>query len=390
LRRSIEHLRTAIDRLSDLLEEAASNARALATAGPAPERDARALARLTPKQRFPFGVWRSTDAVQRFTLDFSDNGCAWIERNTSGDILRRQVALEHDGSAWIVRRENDAEVLAFLGVAPPLASEILARSPAASFLRIDLPDDHVRADWHGLGWRLDPKGRLKALEQPGSASAPESFTLEYEVGSDDRWFRPGGPLQLTFDQEGQEGVSLFHSRWLQWPGGNSGVTLGRGHDMKERTAASVRAELCGAGVAPTIADAFAAGAGLAGTAARDFVAQQRERCGNITPAQQWRLFRADYATLEADTRRICRKPDVVARYGAVDFTTLDARIWAVTVDLRFRGDYTTASRKVIQKAIADNDLAAFRAALSSRANWPGVPPARFNARVAALADGSHR
>jgi len=89
--------------------------------------------------------------------------------------------------------------------------------------------------------------------------------------------------------------------------------------------------------------------------------------------------------LEADARRICQKPDVVAKFGAVDFMRLDARIWTVTVDLRFRGDYTPASRALIHKSIADNDVATFRRLLSTAANWTGVPPARFNARVAALA-----
>lgn len=384
LRRAVEELRAAVDRLITVLEGAGIGSSSRITRAPAGIAE-RAFGQLTVKQRFPFGLWHSTDTQQRWALDFRDNGCDWIERTAAGDTLRRHAELERSGSTWIVRRANDLEALTFLGATPQLCSQILASRPQPSFIRIDLDDDQFHGEWNGLRWTVDPKGQLQTLEQPGSTPSTISvFTFTYQTGSDEMWFRTDESYQLTFDQEGQEG-SQFHSRWLQWPGGGSGVTLGRGHDMKERTAADVRSELVAAGVTAALADAFAAGAALSGDAARDFVRQRRDICGNITPAQQLRLFRADYAALEADTRRICRKADVVAKYGTVDFAKLDPRIWAVTVDLRFRGDYTPASRALLQKAIADNDLATFRKAISKASNWTGVPAARFNARVAALA-----
>lgn len=384
----VQKLRAAVDRLVKTLERTALGppARTRRVATPTQTRDLeRAFDQLSAKQRFPFGLWRSSDPQQRWSLDFSDNGCEWVERNASGTTLRRQVELVQDGGAWIIHRPNDAEVLAFLGATRQLSDEILARSPQPSFIRVDLNGDQIHGEWNGLRWTVDANAHLKSLEQPGSTPATISvFSFDYLAGSDDIWFRPDATQQLTFDQEGQEGTR-FHSRWLQWPGGSSGVTLGRGHDLKERAVATATSELIAAGLTPAQAAAFAAGATLSGTDARDFVSQRRAICGNITPAQQLRLFRADYAALEADARRICQKSDVVAKYGAVDFTTLDARIWSVVVDLRFRGDYTPASRALLQKAIADNDLARFRTALSKTANWTGVPAARFNARVAALA-----
>src|SRR5690606_34158303 len=50
--------------------------------------------------------------------------------------------------------------------------------------------------------------------------------------------------QVTFDAEGNDiPGNAYFSRVLHWPGGASGVTIGRGYDMKERTQAAVLQDL---------------------------------------------------------------------------------------------------------------------------------------------------
>ncbi|HTV01481.1 MAG TPA: pesticin C-terminus-like muramidase [Luteitalea sp.] len=376
-------LRRAVERLTATLGAARGiDARlddATITAG---RRAAARAAGPSVADRFPFGVWQSNDAAQRWRLDFNDNGCEWTERAPSGATLVRRVELHRVGTSWRIQRPNDREVLRFLGASPGVADAIVAANPQPSFIDLDILADQIAGEWNGVRWTLDAQGNLGSIEQPGSNPSTIKQYALVRQGDDAQWFTVAKG-QLTFDQEGHEGT-IFHSRWLHWPGGASGVTLGRGYDMGQRTAASVRAELVAAGVAQAAAAVFAGGAGLTGAAASDFVSQKRKVCGNLTPGQQQRLFAAVYQELEDDTKRICNKADVVQKFGAVDFATLDARIWTVVVDLRFRGDYTPQARNVIQKAVVRNDLAAFRTAIADRSKWPNVPPVRFGARVAAL------
>ena len=63
-----------------------------------------------------------------------------------------------------------------------------------------------------------------------------------------------GPLQVgegqvTFDAEGNDDPkSIYYSRVVHWPGNDlSGVTLGRGYDMGDRSCAEVQADLAGLG-----------------------------------------------------------------------------------------------------------------------------------------------
>ena len=64
-------------------------------------------------------------------------------------------------------------------------------------------------------------------------------------------------------------------------------------------------------------------------------------------------------------------------YGVVDWDSLDRKIKDVAIDLRYRGDYTTESRVLLQKFIADNDLEKFKAILADQSKWSRVPSDRF-------------
>ena len=70
-----------------------------------------------------------------------------------------------------------------------------------------------------------------------------------EAASDTAQFLRVAKGQLTFDAEGREDPdSPWFSRKLHVPSESSGVTIGRGYDMKHRSAAQVERELSEAGV----------------------------------------------------------------------------------------------------------------------------------------------
>lgn len=186
--------------------------------------------------------------------------------------------------------------------------------------------------------------------------------------------------QLTFDAEGQEG-GKYHSRHAHWPGGNSGVTIGRGYDMGSRTTAGVYSDLVDAGVPADVANQYAAGAGLKGSKAGTWVTNNRDGIPDISPEAQNNLFSKTYTEQENEVKRISQKPDAVKKYGAVCWDNLDPKIRDSLVDLKYRGDYTPSTRKFLQKAAADNDPEAFGDAMRDRSNWGSVPADRLNRRV---------
>ncbi|MFQ5344607.1 MAG: hypothetical protein ACE5DZ_01455 [Mariprofundus sp.] len=186
--------------------------------------------------------------------------------------------------------------------------------------------------------------------------------------------------KLTYDAEGMEG-GRYHSRILHVPGSSSGLTLGRGYDMKEKSCEKVKTDLLAAGVDEQSACSVAEAAGLCGDEAVRFIYEHGLKHFEISTDEQERLFSASYDEMAADVRRICNKPDCVRIYGAVDWDKLNDKIRDVLVDLRFRGDYTPHARKKIQKLVSANDLQGFTEVISERAIWKNVPQDRFERRV---------
>lgn len=186
---------------------------------------------------------------------------------------------------------------------------------------------------------------------------------------------------LTFDAEGQEG-GRYDSRRFHVPSSTSGLTIGRGYDMKLRTKSEVRDDLTAAGVAPAMAALISQAAGMAGARADEFIAENHLENFRVEPETQLALFEIEYARQEADARRLATKPDVTAAYGPTDWEALHPTIREVVVDLRFRGDYTPTTRRFLQVCVAKGDLAAFTQEIGNRENWPGVPTDRFERRKA--------
>lgn len=189
--------------------------------------------------------------------------------------------------------------------------------------------------------------------------------------------------QLTFDAEGLEKPGRYFSRRLHVPGPWSGATIGRGYDMKERSRDEIVADLTAAGLAKATAEKLAQARGLKGPRARDFIEAKGLGAIELTPKQQKALFLLTYKELEGDVIRICAKADVVAKYGALTWDRLDLAVRDLLVDLRYRGDYTGATREKVQPPAVKNDLAAFTRALSNEDYWVeqrGVPKDRFRRR----------
>ena len=188
--------------------------------------------------------------------------------------------------------------------------------------------------------------------------------------------------RLTFESEGAEG-GAFHSRILHVPSATSGLTIGRGYDMKMKGAVKIKNDLLAAGIPHKDAALLANAAGLADSAAKAFIVAHKLEKYEITQQQQVKLFEISYREEEAETKRLCTKPDVEAKYGRCNWVRLDSAIRQILVDLKFRGDYTGGTRRFLQKHVVANDTKAFLMALSDRSNWLllRVPQDRFQRRV---------
>jgi hypothetical protein len=108
--------------------------------------------------------------------------------------------------------------------------------------------------------------------------------------------------QITFDAEGNDiPTSPFFSRVIHWPGNDlSGVTLGRGYDMGSRSESEVYNHMKNAGINHDQATKIAKSHGKKGTAAQQFVRDNKTSIGEITTEQEIILFNTIY-------------PDYVAR-----------------------------------------------------------------------------
>ena len=141
--------------------------------------------------------------------------------------------------------------------------------------------------------------------------------------------------QVTFDAEGNDiPNSPYFSRRLHWPGGASGVTLGRGYDIRHRTQGAVRADLIAAGVDIVSAEKFSRGAGLSGNAARDFVSANRDAFGAISQRAQRVLFEdVVYPRYEAATQQ---QYNSSVTSGGATWEQLDDRVRDIAVDLTYQ------------------------------------------------------
>lgn len=190
--------------------------------------------------------------------------------------------------------------------------------------------------------------------------------------------------QSTFDAEGMEAQGPYFSRVIHWPGGTSGVTIGRGYDMGQRTRLQVLSELRHAGVNEQDALFLAGAAGVRGERAQRFVHAFVGESPVLSLPSQRRLFEV-VTTPEVlfDIKRILAKPDLQKRYGAVSWNELTPMAQEVVFDLRYRGDYTPQTRERLQPILVARDDEKLIELLGDTTYWKAlnVPESRIEARL---------
>lgn len=229
---------------------------------------------------------------------------------------------------------------------------------------------------NGLAWNFQPVALLATL---GALDLDDSLKwLEVQNG------------QLTFDVEGNDiedashPLHIYFSRVAHWPGGASGVTIGRGYDLGQRP--SPEHDLASAKIAEPLHSWLLGAKGLKGQAARDYLsaASPEIRAMKITRRQQYDLFVPVYELMKNEVIRISGSSSNVNSYGILAWEAADKKIQDIAVDLIYRGDYTPSSREKIQKFFVDNDLEGLREIMSDSSSWSSVPEDRFNRRASYL------
>ncbi|WP_241610904.1 hypothetical protein [Rosenbergiella epipactidis] len=201
---------------------------------------------------------------------------------------------------------------------------------------------------------------------------------------------------LTFRAEGNNiKSSRDYSQKLHWPGisslcgnSNSGVTIGRGFDLGDRTKIEVLIALKKAGIEIGKAEAISEGAKLKGCSAYNFVVKKRDLVGEITEQQQLNLFMISYEEARKDVERICKSRWEIKKYHTNPnispiqaWDNIPDKIKELLIDLRYRGDYSKRTRGYIQKLAYDGDVKGFGKVLVDRNVWFTVPKDRFKRRI---------
>lgn len=207
----------------------------------------------------------------------------------------------------------------------------------------------------------------------------------YKVDSN----RPSVGFMVTWPSEGNEG-GPYHSRILHVPSDESGLTIGRGYDMKCRSPAEILQDLNACDVSLSDSTTISKASSLTGESAKEFIVKNKLEKFEISKLGQRLLFERTYPVIVADVKRICTKSDVVEKYGPCDWDKLNPAIVEILVDLRFRGDYNPTSRTFLQKYVSNNDLEGFVAAMKLASNWINVPADRFKRRNSYLTEALAR
>lgn len=166
--------------------------------------------------------------------------------------------------------------------------------------------------------------------------------------------------QLTFDYEGVDYITAaapfrqpartpWFSRILHHPSQDSSVTLGRGFDMKKRTAGSILYILRKAGVEEYKAQICAKAAYLQGREADVFISVYGPLVGEITHQQQVRLFDISYREKKDYAKGVYDRTATKIS-NALSWDEIDIKIRDVFVDTIFQGNQTA---RVLVKIMAE-------------------------------------
>ncbi|WP_241627551.1 hypothetical protein [Rosenbergiella epipactidis] len=149
---------------------------------------------------------------------------------------------------------------------------------------------------------------------------------------------------VTFRAEGNNiKNSPYYSRVIHWPESvktcsslneRSGVTIGRGYDMRHRTRDAIIRDLRTAGVPLEQANKISLGSKLHNCNAASFVLKNRNEIGEITEDQQIRLFNLTYPKYEIDAKRFYEK---YRRINSPLWDELNIKLRDIFVDMKYQG-----------------------------------------------------
>ncbi|WP_158684816.1 hypothetical protein [Serratia sp. MYb239] len=155
--------------------------------------------------------------------------------------------------------------------------------------------------------------------------------------------------KFTYDNEGNDS-GKWNSRHLHWPEKYSGVTIGRGYDLKHRQREQVIRDLTCAGISQEKAELIAGGVKLTRDAARNFVRTHRDQIGEITTSQQILLFNRVYAEYERVAKRVYKR-HAASENGYILWEDLSSETREIITDMVYHG---VANIKTYRSAARDN------------------------------------
>ncbi|MBX3485515.1 LysM peptidoglycan-binding domain-containing protein [Phenylobacterium sp.] len=247
---------------------------------------------------------------------------------------------------------------------------------------------------YGIGWRAiaDLNGiaapyvlrigqvlRLRADDgQPPATPTPPVPTPPPPPGATLGGLSPNG-ADFLFAHEAQTGVSDRP----HWPKGASGVTIGPGYDLKNRTRESVVADLTAVGMSAAMAGDLARGCGLRDAAAQAFCTANANI--RVTPAQERALLAKAVGPYVTAVRGLIRVPVTQNQFDALvslayNIGTPNFRD-STALERLNRGDFAGAAEamawwnrsggKVVQGLV---NRRADEVALFRKAGTPAAPP----------------
>lgn len=149
---------------------------------------------------------------------------------------------------------------------------------------------------------------------------------------------------LTYQVEGNDiPTSLYFSRRFHHPSNKSGVTIGRGYDLKKKTPKEIIEDLQKAGISKEIIELCVQASGLSQTKAEVFVKNNKD-FSEITLEQQKKLFMITYE----------KKVTLIKTFiPEEDWNDLSRKHQELLIDLIYQGFFTLKTRKVIMPAIKE-------------------------------------
>ncbi|TVZ39941.1 hypothetical protein P886_4356 [Alteromonadaceae bacterium 2753L.S.0a.02] len=211
-------------------------------------------------------------------------------------------------------------------------------------------------------------------------TAQESICCTSDPNTD--WLLPEKGL-LTFEACGSETRGRQFSRKPHVPDANSGVVIGRGYSLKDRSEQEIFSDLSEACVDVNDARNLASCRHLTGGKARKFLQDMGYNRIEISLESQYRLHQILYSELSGFVKRICRRVDVADKYGTVNWGELPQKFKDIVVDLHYCGDYTSATRERVQPTLVSGKLEDLQHVISDQYYWlelRNVPPERFETR----------